>query len=49
MKKCECKCGDCRTEFIISFKKSVPPWQITCPVCGSKVVKEIWIDKNGED
>ena len=49
MKKCECKCGDCRTEFMISFKKSIPPWEIVCPVCKSTIIKVNWIDKDEED
>jgi len=48
MKKCECKCTECKTEFMITFKKSVPPWDLVCPVCKSTLVNYVWIDKNGE-
>jgi len=44
MKKCNCKCGDCRTLFTITFRKSVPPWSLTCPVCGSKILKVEWCE-----
>ena len=39
MKIVECYCEDCRLEFKVNFKKSIPPWSISCPVCGYTGVK----------
>ena len=39
MKKVEYKCLDCRVKFTITFRKSIPPWSLMCPVCGDRVEK----------
>lgn len=41
-KECDCKCYDCRIEFSIKFKKSVPPWSLTCPVCSGRIIDVKW-------
>jgi len=45
MKEVECKCGDCRTEFTIKFRKTEPPWHLKCPVCGGKILRVIEIER----
>jgi len=50
MKIAECYCNDCRLHFKITFKKSVPPWTMICPVCGAKVsYKKIDPCENGDE
>jgi len=44
MKIAECYCEDCRLHFKIEFKRSLPPWSITCPICDMKVTKVNKID-----
>ena len=34
----ECKCADCRTNFKVDVKKSLPPWDLVCPVCEGKII-----------
>jgi len=44
--RCDCKCGDCRIRFQITFGKSVPPFTIVCPVCQSKLIDTEWKHAN---
>jgi len=49
MKIAECYCEDCRTHFKIKFKKSIPPWPLLCPVCGTEKPKICKLDGDANE
>lgn len=48
MKFVEAVCKECKTEFKVTFKESILPLLISCPICGGDV-KYIKIDSNGKE
>jgi len=45
MKYAECYCEECNNSFKITFDNDIPPYSLTCPICGSDRVSVKWIDK----
>ena len=39
MRIVELECKDCRCEVKIKVKRTVPPWDIRCPLCYSKMIE----------
>jgi len=37
MKFVEAVCNQCNNEFKITFKEDIPPYDISCPLCGGSV------------
>ena len=47
MKFAECTCEDCDIGYKITFKDSILPYILKCPLCGSENINVHWIEHNG--